>query len=157
MASNGPIEVVTIDGVRSEYDVRDYEITLKIKGKFFRGESLPKNFGLMLNNVLRAWRDGRRPLQVELMHDAFERICKAAISECISQEMQAKYGNEMVESEDGKRKTAKWYLEACKVDTSGMLPYFADDWEARVERQLTDEENKAFRDAINKSNKDLAS
>ncbi|MHC4703105.1 MAG: hypothetical protein ACYTFQ_21270 [Planctomycetota bacterium] len=156
-STNGPISITTISGDASDLDVREYEITLKIKGTFYRGESPPKNLGLMLNNFLRAWRDGRRPLSVEVMQDAFERILRDAAGECVAEEMRKKYGNEMVASEDGRSHTAKWHLEACKVNTLELIPHLHDDWEAKIERQLTDEEQQAFRDAINMSNKDLAS
>jgi len=156
MASNGPISVTTIGDPGDYPEPKEYEFTIKIRGTYFRDEKLPKNLGLMVNNFLRAWRDGRRPLDVEILHDAFERILKSAANECLAQELQAEFPNEYVVSEDGRNKTAKWYVEL-QNRKAPSLPYLQDDWECKIERAWTEEDHKAFRDAITKSDEELAS
>jgi len=143
----------------TDTEIRDYNITLTIRGTYYQGEKIPSNLATMLNNFLGAWRDGRRPLEVEILHDAFERILKLAARECLAKELEEKYGNEMVDSEGGQHQTAKWYLELYKreKEISKMLPFLHEDWKAKIERKVTEKEYQSLRNYINQSNEELAS
>lgn len=143
----------------TDTETRDYEITLTIRGTYYQGEKIPSNLATMLNNFLGAWRDGRRPLEVEILQDAFERILKLAMRECLAKELEEKYGNEMVDSEDGKSRIVRWLSELYKreKDIPRLLPFLHDGWKAKIERKVTEEEYQSLRDYINQSDEDLAS
>ena len=107
-----PISVTTISADTPLPEQHDYTLNLKVKVSTF-DEALDKeSFTYMLNSLLDDWMDGRRPFEVEMIHNGLYRCLKRAAYDVVCKQTQDEFGNEMVVSEDGSRQTARWHLEA---------------------------------------------
>ena len=114
---------------------KEYTLTLEIKLTAHNAPLRPDT-AVHLNNVLGRWSDGRFMFPVEMIHDGLFRCLREAMYQSVQQEMVSKYGNEMVEHADGKGATAKWYVEAKKVDLDSLTPYLHDIFKAKIERRV---------------------
>lgn len=61
------------------------------------------------------WSDGRYPFATEMLVHGIETIIRDALRSLVEHDKRSEFGNEMVEHEDGKGTTAKWWLESQKV------------------------------------------
>lgn len=125
---SGPISITTLNSIPVR-DRQNKKLVIEIPLEKF-GDEIP-DFGEMMTHILRDWRDGRYPFDVEMIKDGVYRCMKWAMYEMVCEEMQNKYGNEMVAREDGSGSTARWVLEADKVKIE--YPYICEDLKARVE------------------------
>lgn len=106
------ISTTTITGGTSVPETHNGTLVLKIPLTSYDGPIDPK-LASALQNVLRAWQDGRYPFEVEQIKVGLFRCLKRAAYDLITIAMQKKHGREMVT--DGNSKTGRWYLEAQKV------------------------------------------
>jgi len=112
MAVKGPITVVSV-GSGEIPERKDYDVTLKFKLSTF-AESLDcPSLTRMLQNVFKWWDEGRYPFDVEMVQAGLGRCINRALQMLLEEQMQEKYGHEMVPN--GNRHTAKWCLEAEKA------------------------------------------
>lgn len=56
--------------------------------------------------------DGRYAFPVEMLLHGLQDVVRQALYDAISEQEQEKHGDEVVESEDGKSRIAKWHIEA---------------------------------------------
>lgn len=77
------------------------------------------------------WQEGRHPFAVEMMQEGIRLCVNRAISNLLDEQMQAKYGHEMITSHGGRGRTAKWHIESCKAYKKFKKPWLHP--EVRVE------------------------
>lgn len=138
----GLVNTTTITSDGDHPEPHDYKLKLEVDFTLFDHKVDPQ-LATMLNKVLDYWRDGRRPLWVEFLHEAINKLLREAAYAAIEQRMREKYGNEMVQT--GKRShTSKAYLEAqAEYDRAlkaGEIPSTYNTPRAKIERQLSREE-----------------
>lgn len=127
---SGPISITTIDGSTPIPERHEARLVLEIPLDSFDGPIDPE-IGTMLTHIMRDWRDGRYPFEVEQVKNGLHQCIKWACRMLLEQKMQDKYGNEMVVSEDGRSRTAKWHLEASAAKL--IYPWMNEEIIARVE------------------------
>jgi hypothetical protein len=106
------ISTTTITGDTPMPEMHDGTLVLKIPITSYDGPIDPE-LASALQNVLRDWRDGRYPFEVEQIRVGLWTCLKRAAYELIQVAMQEKYGRAMVPNKSGN--TARWYLEAQKI------------------------------------------
>ena len=107
----------------------------------------------MLNHVLQDWSDGRYPFDVEMLYEGISRAIKKAAQHVVQKEMDDKYGDEMVVSEDGNSRMSRAYLEAAKAPLD--VPYINGEARAKIERKHPPDER--FNKILNMTDTELAS
>lgn len=63
----------------------------------------------------RLWDEGRYPFEYEMMHQGVAAAVRGAISAIVRERMAEKYRGEMVISDDGATKTARYWIEHEKI------------------------------------------
>lgn len=133
----GPISKTTITGGTPPTNDHKYELTLKFKLCTYDEELDAQALGDMLDNVLRDYQDGRHPFEVEMIISGLDRCLKRARYECVCDQMQEKYGNELVTSADQRSNLARWHLEAGEAIKTAPNPSFYNDARAEI-KEVTD-------------------
>lgn len=111
--------------------VHEYEMTLKFKLHTLDAP-LDPGFAQALHNIFDDYEDGRYPFSVEMMQNGLSDCMRDAAHWLVSNSMIARYGNEVVESDDGRRRTSRWYLESQKAEP--VVPYICEPPEVSIER-----------------------
>jgi hypothetical protein len=151
------VSKTTITGDDKHPEPKDYTLTLKIHLTKYDGNGLHPALGAMLNHVLHDWRDGRHPFFVEQMHVGLEAVFRNAVYAAIQRDCQEVYKDEPMVQLSETHQQSRWSFEADKLMKEFDMPHIRDNWEASIERDFTEAEQQAFRDAITKSNTELAS
>jgi hypothetical protein len=117
--------------------MKNYELTLTFKLSTIT--KLHPKLGTHLNNVLSHWNDGRYPLDAEILSKTLRELLEHAMSWCLQEDANDKYGHEMVPHDDGNGETSKAFLEAKKEFFRWLendRPWLHDSPEAKIERVL---------------------
>jgi len=111
------MELISSTSITSDTPVPkmyEYEMTLKFKLTSW-DKPLDTELGVALGRILRDWDEGRYPFDVEMIQRGLHQCLKQAAYQVVQKAMQEKHGNELIESADGRSRTAKWYLESQKA------------------------------------------
>lgn len=112
----------------------EYELTLKIPLMFYDGDLDPRT-AQYLQNVLRDWQDGRYPFYVEMIHEGFWKCLTKALTDCIIEDCQTKFGREMVQMSPT-HQASKWSLEAAKRKPN--MPHMKEEIEVDIRPYIRD-------------------
>jgi len=109
---NGPISIITIDSETPAPKKYEYTLTLTFKAHTW---DVPADSDIteQIENVFRAWRDGRYPFHVEMVQNGIDEIVKTALYNCCLKRASQKHGSKMIETRPGS-KTSCAYIEAQK-------------------------------------------
>jgi len=124
------ISRTTIDADTPLPTCHDATLVLEIPITSYDGPIEPE-LARYLELALHDWCDGRYPFHVEMLKAGLHDCIKSAAGEIVCGRMQAKYGREMVASDDGRGETARWHLEAQKEKP--VIPYMREDIKVRIE------------------------
>jgi hypothetical protein len=127
----GLISSTTITADTPLPECHEYEMTLTFKMRSWDGPLDPR-FAKALKSIFSDCDDGRYPFCVEMMENGLSDCMKWAAQAAVNAAMQEKHGREMVESDDGRSRTALWYLEAQKAKP--VVPYICDTPLIGIER-----------------------
>jgi hypothetical protein len=106
----GPIQVTKINN--NLPTKHEYTLTLTFKANTWK-EKVDPDLATQMNNVFHNCREGRLPLDVEMIERAVSNIIKQAMHQACQKRAFEKYGNEMVETGENSH-TSRAYLEAQK-------------------------------------------
>lgn len=79
------------------------------------GQDIDPRLAENIKHKMVDWSDGRYPFATEMLVHGIETIIRDALRSLVEQDKHREFGNAMVEHEDGRGTSAKWWLESQKV------------------------------------------
>lgn len=127
----GPISVTTITADTVVPQVEKNTLVLRFP-LYSEGPLDGETLAMMLREIMRDWNDGRYSFNAEMMCHGLAGCLRRALYEVEVQKASDEFGHEVIESEDGRSRAARWSIEADKRYAEMRKPWIMTEPEVEI-------------------------